>query len=277
MPAFLAAAARGRRRPPAARGVLGGPHRWSPCAGSTGSLVREGLADADPAADVRPPGAAPRLPKALPVDDVERLLERGRRAGDTPAGAARPGAARGALRHRRADLRGGRARRRRPRPATTGTVLLRGKGGKERLVPVGRYAVEARRGLPGAGPARRWPRAGTGTPALFLNARGGRLSRQSAWTVLRRPPSGPGVGRRRVAAHPAALVRHPPARRRRRRAGGAGAARPRVGDHHPDLHAGHRGQRCARSTPPPTPGPGLRSPGGPAPRRGRHCLASRSA
>jgi integrase/recombinase XerD len=64
-------------------------------------------------------------------------------------------------------------------------VLLRGKGGRERLVPVGSYAaaaveaylVRARPVLAGAGP-------GAGGAALFLNARGGRLSRQSAWTLL---------------------------------------------------------------------------------------------
>jgi integrase/recombinase XerD len=64
------------------------------------------------------------------------------------------------------------------------TVLLRGKGGKQRLVPVGRpalaavdaYLVRARPAL-----ATR----GRGSPALLLNARGARLSRQSAWHVLR--------------------------------------------------------------------------------------------
>jgi integrase/recombinase XerD len=63
------------------------------------------------------------------------------------------------------------------------STLLRGKGGKQRLVPIGRPAVAALdaylvRGRPDL--ARR----GRGTPAIFLNARGGRLSRQSAWQVL---------------------------------------------------------------------------------------------
>jgi integrase/recombinase XerD len=63
------------------------------------------------------------------------------------------------------------------------SVLLRGKGGKQRLVPVGRPAVSAIdaylvRGRP------EMARRGRGTPAIFLNARGGRLSRQSAWQVL---------------------------------------------------------------------------------------------
>ncbi len=66
---------------------------------------------------------------------------------------------------------------------TSRSVLLRGKGGKQRLVPIGRPAVAALdtylvRGRPDL--ARR----GKGTPAIFLNARGGRLSRQSAWQVL---------------------------------------------------------------------------------------------
>ena len=64
-------------------------------------------------------------------------------------------------------------------------MLLRGKGGKERIVP-GRVLRAARRSTP------TWSAAGRSCvadgqgrpPALFLNARGGRLSRQSAWAVL---------------------------------------------------------------------------------------------
>ena len=66
-------------------------------------------------------------------------------------------------------------------------MLLRGKGCKERIVPVGSYAREAVqaylvRGRPELLEGGR-PRAGAGG-ALFLNARGGRLSRQSAWAVI---------------------------------------------------------------------------------------------
>ena len=104
-----------------------------------------------------------------------------------------------------------------------------------------------------SGPAPPWPAAASGTPALFLNARGGRLSRQSAWSMLqdrRRPRRDQ---HRRVAAHPAALVRHPPARRRRRRPRGPGTPRPRVGDDDADLHPGHRGSpaRGLSEVPPP--------------------------
>jgi integrase/recombinase XerD len=64
------------------------------------------------------------------------------------------------------------------------TVLLAGKGGKQRRVPVGSFAARAVEAyLVRVRPAL--AAAGRGSPALFLNARGGPLSRQSAWTVLR--------------------------------------------------------------------------------------------
>jgi integrase/recombinase XerD len=73
-----------------------------------------------------------------------------------------------------------------------GILRLRGKGGKERVVPLGSYAARALeawlvRGRPALAVR------GVGTPALFLNARGGRLSRQSAWTVLRSAAERAGV------------------------------------------------------------------------------------
>ena len=71
-------------------------------------------------------------------------------------------------------------------------MRLRGKGGKERVVPVGRPAREALAAyLVRARPTL--VAAGHGVPALFLNARGGRLSRQSAWTVLTRTAERAGV------------------------------------------------------------------------------------
>ncbi len=144
--------------------------------------VLEGVTALDPATDVRPPTAPKRLPKAIAFADVERLLEAAS-AGDTLAG----------LRDRALleTLYGCGAR---ISEATgldvddmdldAGSVRLHGKGGKERLVPVGSYARTAVRAyLVRARPA--FAAAGAGTPALFLNTRGGRLSRQSAWTALR--------------------------------------------------------------------------------------------
>ncbi|CAJ1582485.1 site-specific tyrosine recombinase XerD [[Mycobacterium] wendilense] len=144
----------------------------------------EGITETDVARSVKPPSASRRLPKALTLDEVLALLE----------GAGGDSETDGPLTLRNRALlellysTGARI------SEAVGldlddvdtqarSVLLRGKGGKQRLVPVGRPAVAALdaflvRGRPDL--ARR----GRGTPAIFLNARGGRLSRQSAWQVL---------------------------------------------------------------------------------------------
>ena len=145
-------------------------------------LALEGVLDTDPARRVSPPRTPARLPKAIPVEDVERLLEAAS-VGDTPA----------SLRDRALlELLYGTGARISEAVALDvddveredGVVRLRGKGGKERVVPMGSYATSALaawlvRGRPVL--ATR----GAGTPALFLNTRGSRLSRQSAWSVLR--------------------------------------------------------------------------------------------
>jgi integrase/recombinase XerD len=144
-------------------------------------LVLEGITPTDPSRDVHPPVAAKRLPKALTVSDVEALLDA---AGtDDPRGlrdralleflyatGARISEAVGLDLDDLDDV--------------SGVVRLFGKGSKERVVPVGSYARTALeayrvRGRPALAAG------GRGTAAVFLNARGGRLSRQSAWQVLR--------------------------------------------------------------------------------------------
>jgi integrase/recombinase XerD len=154
--------------------------------------VSDGLATSDPAASVKPPAPAKRLPKALPLADVEAILEAAGAAGTTLA--LRDRALLEVLYGTGARISEAVGLDVDDLDTVDGTVLLRGKGSKERLVPVGSYALEAVdaylvRGRP------ELVAAGSGTPALFLNARGGRLSRQSAWTVLVRAAERAGVTR----------------------------------------------------------------------------------
>ena len=159
--------------------------------------VSDGLTSHDPAAGVKPPQPAKRLPKALPLSDVEAILEAAGEPG-TPL----------ALRDRALleVLYGTGARISEAvgldvddvdTLAADGaaTVLLQGKGGKQRLVPVGSFALEAVDAyLVRARPELE--QAGGGSRgALFLNSRGGRLSRQSAWAVLQRAAERAGVTR----------------------------------------------------------------------------------
>ncbi|MGN6609260.1 MAG: tyrosine recombinase, partial [Jatrophihabitans sp.] len=144
--------------------------------------VRDGVVEVDVSRDVRPAAPPRRLPKAITYDDIESLLE-----------AAGYGGTALNLRDRALleVLYGTGARISEAvgldiddLDLTDRTVLLSGKGGKQRRVPLGSMAVEAL----GAYLTRGRPEltaAGRGTPKVFLNARGGPLSRQSAWTVLR--------------------------------------------------------------------------------------------
>lgn len=156
----------------------------------------EGITDTDVAHAVKPPAPGRRLPKALPYDQVLRLLEAAGGEGEADGGP-----------------RGLRDRALLELLYSTGArisemvgldvddidaeqrcVVLRGKGGKQRLVPIGRpalaavdaYLVRGRPSLAASGKGS----AG----ALFLNARGGRLSRQSAWQVLQTAADRAGIG-----------------------------------------------------------------------------------
>lgn len=144
----------------------------------------EGLADVDVARAVRPPTPGRRLPKSLTVDEVLALLEAagGDNAADGPL-TLRNRALLELLYSTGARISEAVGLDVDDIDTQARSALLRGKGGKQRLVPIGRPAVAALdaylvRGRPDL--ARR----GRGTPAIFLNARGGRLSRQSAWQVL---------------------------------------------------------------------------------------------
>lgn len=168
-------------------------------------LLQEGSTAVDPSAQVRPPQVGRRLPKALSIDEVTRLLEAASGGDDVVslrdrallevlyATGARISEAVGLVVD---DL-----------DRESGCLRLFGKGRKERIVPMGRFAWDALedylvRGRPSL--AER----GRGVPHVFLNTLGRPLSRQSAWGVLQRAAerAGPaggqdGAGNRRISPH----------------------------------------------------------------------------
>lgn len=158
--------------------------------------VRDGLAGTDPASAVKPPAPAKRLPKALPLAEVEAILEAAGAGGTTLA--LRDRALLEVLYGTGARISEAVGLDVDDLDLVDSTVLLRGKGSKERLVPLGSYAREAvqayqARGRPALLSAAT-SRSGSGG-ALFLNSRGGRLSRQSAWAVLGRAAERAGITR----------------------------------------------------------------------------------
>lgn len=150
--------------------------------------LEDGLTGSDPAREITPPKAGRRLPKGLSLAEVQTLLA-------TPLVETPLGLRDAAL----LELLYGTGARisevvsldvddvsRVAEAAADEPVGLRlfGKGSKERWVPVGSYAREALRAyLTRARPGL--VAKGKGSPALLVNSRGGRLSRQSAWTILR--------------------------------------------------------------------------------------------
>ncbi len=167
-------------------------------------LHAEGITGADPSAAVRPPQVGRRLPKALTVDEVRRLLEAAD-VDDSPvslrdrallellyATGARISEAVGLVVD---DL-----------DAESGCLHLFGKGRKERIVPMGQFAWDALdaylvRGRPVLAAK------GRGVPEVFLNTLGRPLSRQSAWAVLRQAAQRAGLtgadaqGERHISPH----------------------------------------------------------------------------
>ncbi|MFT4051932.1 MAG: site-specific tyrosine recombinase XerD [Microbacterium sp.] len=149
-------------------------------------LVREGIAGADPSDRLRPPKTPQRLPKALTIAQIEALLDA---AGPAPGEAVETDILR--LRDRAllellyaTGARVSELMQLDVDDLSHGDVLrVRGKGSKERIVPVGSFA----RAAVDAYLARARPelaRRGRATPELFLGARGAPLSRQSAWLVI---------------------------------------------------------------------------------------------
>jgi integrase/recombinase XerD len=169
--------------------------------------LREGLTAIDPARPVRPPRTPQRLPKAISVAEVAALIEAVGHGVRSDL-ALRDVALLEVLYGTGARISEAVGLDLDAVDLDSRTVLLYGKGGKQRLVPLGScarsaveaYLVRARPGLAQqvtesatAAPIGRQRRGGDRRAALFLNARGGRLSRQSAWTVLRAAAEGAGV------------------------------------------------------------------------------------
>lgn len=148
----------------------------------------ESITDGDPSSMVKPPKLPKRLPNAITISEIEKLIEA---SGPDPK----------KLEDGEPDLARVRDRAILELLYATGAriseltalnlddlvdptmVRLFGKGSKERIVPVGSYAQSALEVyLVRARPVL--VKKGKGTPAVFLNQRGGRLSRQSAWQII---------------------------------------------------------------------------------------------
>jgi integrase/recombinase XerD len=149
-------------------------------------LAREGIRADDPSGRLRPPKAPQRLPKALTIDQIEQLLDA---SGPAP-GADAPSEVIGMRDRALLELlyaTGARVSEVIELDvddlASGDVVRVRGKGSKERVIPVGSFAraaldaylIRARPELSTRGRA---------TPRLFLGARGAPLSRQSAWLII---------------------------------------------------------------------------------------------
>ncbi|CAM4484979.1 site-specific tyrosine recombinase XerD [Nocardia ninae] len=164
----------------------------------------EGMTTTDVAHAVKPPAPGRRLPKALPYDQVLKLLEAagGGSASDPDAAPGTDGGPRGLRDRALLELLYSTGARISEMvgldvddlDTDERAVVLHGKGGKQRMVPIGRPALAAVdaylvRGRP------KLAASGKGNAgALFLNARGGRLSRQSAWQVLQTAAERAGIG-----------------------------------------------------------------------------------
>jgi integrase/recombinase XerD len=162
-------------------------------------LVLEGEAEADPAEGVARPKVPRNLPRPLSVDEVAALVAAPGQDGTVPLrdrailetlyGAGLRISELVALDVDDVDLE-------------EGSVRAVGKGSKERIVPLGRFAVKALESyLTRARPALAGPRS---RGALFLNRRGGRLTRQGSTNIIKEMARRAGI-RKRVTPH---MLRH---------------------------------------------------------------------
>jgi integrase/recombinase XerD len=162
-------------------------------------LVASGAAEADPTAQVDAPSRRASLPKALTVDEVLRMMA-------APDRTTVPGRRNAAL----LEFLYGTGARVSEAVAfdeldldlEQGTVVLTGKGDKQRIVPIGQPARQAIRDW---FPDRARLRKSAAGSALFLSLRGNRLTRQSAWIIVRRAAREAGIDPTEVSPH---VLRH---------------------------------------------------------------------
>ncbi|WP_017792149.1 site-specific tyrosine recombinase XerD [Leucobacter salsicius] len=199
----------GERAPLAAASIT---RRASTVRGMHRYLFEEDLLEGYAGRGLRTPKKALRLPKALAVEEVEALLAHA--GGDDPVGlrdrallellygsGARVSEACSLdlddllLEGGRSDATNGAASEATQHALAAGGFLrVIGKGSKQRVIPYGSYAGAALAAyLVRARPAM--VARGLGTPALFVGPRGGRLSRQSAWLVIRAAAERAGITR----------------------------------------------------------------------------------
>jgi len=144
-------------------------------------LVMEKIVPEDPTAQVRGPRTTKSLPRYLTLDEVDRLL--------SAANVSTPLGVRDAAMVELLYATGLRVSemvslRVRDLSLEAGYLRCLGKGSKERLVPLGRGAAERLRAyLDGARPRLL---KGAARPSLFLNNRGGPMSRQGFWKILKK-------------------------------------------------------------------------------------------
>ena len=163
-------------------------------------LVAEGEADEDPTRFTETPPTRMGFPKALDIDEAIRLVEappadtklgiRDRAMLETLYGTAVRVSELVGLDLAELDL-------------DTRTILVTGKGNKQRLVPMGRPATETIRSYL---PVRlELCRSGEDPGAVFLNARGGRLTRQGIFGIVRNHAVRVGIPKSRISPH---VLRH---------------------------------------------------------------------
>lgn len=175
-----------------ARSSLRGFYRW---------LLRERRLDHDPMANLERQGAAHELPRVLDEEDIGRLLEACRGSGprdrrdlaliETAYGAGLRASELVELGSEDVDFR-------------ERWLRVRGKGDKERMVPLGEPSLAALRDWFAQGRGRLLGRR-RDPGRVFLNARGGPLSRIGFWKILRRRAEVAGIDPAAVHPH---ILRH---------------------------------------------------------------------